>query len=220
MGKEGNKVMVNGLVNPVLPIRPGQVQRWKIVNASKGWYEAGATGLNACFPPWAHDGGPQALRARLSDPTQRARIRDEMSRPGAGWENLYDAAGGAEGILLVSFKTDALKPLTGLTLAEVARRRSADPRDVAMDLVRDDESRVGMIVFMDIWNDFMWPLIVINSPAKMTLPLMLNLFRGLYSTSWTTLMPAAVMVLAPVVIVYLVNQRFITRGFVMSGLKG
>ena len=111
-------------------------------------YEAGATGLNACFPPWAHDGGPDALRVRLGDPAQRARIRDEMARPGDGWENLYDAAGGAEGILLVSFKTEALKPLTGLTLAEIARRRSADPRDVAMDLVRDDQSRVGMIVFM------------------------------------------------------------------------
>jgi N-acyl-D-amino-acid deacylase len=71
-----------------------------------------------------------------------------MSRPGDGWENLYDAAGGAGGILLVSFKTDALKPLTGLTLAEISRRRSQDPREVAMDLVRDDQSRVGMIVFM------------------------------------------------------------------------
>lgn len=111
-------------------------------------YEAGATGLNACFPPWAHDGGPAALHARLTDDAQRARIRDEMSRPGAGWENLYDAAGGPEGILLVSFKNEALKPLTGLTLAEAARRRGRDPRDVAMDLVRDDASRVGMIVFM------------------------------------------------------------------------
>ncbi|HEY6959009.1 MAG TPA: amidohydrolase family protein [Candidatus Limnocylindria bacterium] len=111
-------------------------------------YEAGATGLNACFPPWAHDGGPEAMRARLGDPAQRARIRDEMTRPGDGWENLYDAAGGPEGILLVSFKSEALKPLTGLTLAEIARRRAADPRDVAMDLVRDDRSRVGMIVFM------------------------------------------------------------------------
>ncbi len=111
-------------------------------------YEAGATGLSACFPPWAHDGGPATLRARLADAAARTRIRDEMARPGHGWENLYDAAGGAEGILLVSFKSEALKPLTGRTLADVAAERRADPRDVAMDLVRDDESRVGMIVFM------------------------------------------------------------------------
>lgn len=111
-------------------------------------YEAGATGLNACFPPWAHDGGPSALRARLTDPAQRARIRDEMSRPGVGWENLYLAANGAEGILLVAFKSEHLKPLTGKRLSEIARERVADPRDVAMDLVAEDESRVGMIVFM------------------------------------------------------------------------
>ena len=111
-------------------------------------YEAGATGLSACFPPWAHDGGPDALRARLGDATQRDRIREEMVRPGEGWENLYDAAGGASGILLVSFKSERLKPLTGRTLEDIARERSADPRDVAMDLVREDESRVGMIVFM------------------------------------------------------------------------
>ncbi|HET7699934.1 MAG TPA: D-aminoacylase [Candidatus Limnocylindria bacterium] len=111
-------------------------------------YEAGATGLSACFPPWAHDGGPAALRARLADPAQRGRIRDEMTRPGEGWENLYDAAGGPAGILLVSFKSERLKPLTGRTLEDIARERGEDPRDVAMDLVRDDESRVGMIVFM------------------------------------------------------------------------
>jgi N-acyl-D-amino-acid deacylase len=111
-------------------------------------YEAGATGLSACFPPWAHDGGPEALRARLRDQTQRARIREEMSRPGHGWENLYDAAGGPGGILLVAFKSERLKPLTGKRLAEIARERGGDPRDVAMDLVAEDESRVGMIVFM------------------------------------------------------------------------
>jgi N-acyl-D-amino-acid deacylase len=111
-------------------------------------YEAGATGLNACFPPWAHDGGPAALRARLRDTTQRARIREEMARPGVGWENLYLAANGADGILLVAFKSERLKPLTGKRLSEVARDRGGDPRDVAMDLVAEDESRVGMIVFM------------------------------------------------------------------------
>ncbi len=111
-------------------------------------YEAGATGLSACLPPWAHDGGPNKLRARLADPATRDRIRDEMSRAGDGWENLYHDAGGPEGILLVSFKSDALKPLTGKTLAQVARERGGDARDVAMDLVRDDQSRVGMIAFV------------------------------------------------------------------------
>ena len=111
-------------------------------------YEAGATGLSACFPPWAHDGGPAALRARLRDAATRARIREEMARPGDGWENLYLAAAGADGILLVAFKSEDLKPFTGKRLSEIARMRGGDPRDVAMDLVAQDESRVGMIVFM------------------------------------------------------------------------
>ena len=111
-------------------------------------YEAGATGLSACLPPWAHDGGPEALRTRLGDPGHRARIREEMSRAGDGWENLYHDAGGPDGILLVSFKSETLKPLTGKTLAQIARERGGDPCDVAMDLVREDRSRVGMIAFV------------------------------------------------------------------------
>ncbi len=111
-------------------------------------YEAGATGLSSCFPPWAHEGGLRATLARLRDTGQRARIRDEMSRPGADWENLFQAAGTPDGIVLVAFKNERLKPLTGRTLGEIASERSADPRDVAMDLVLEDESRVGMVIFM------------------------------------------------------------------------
>jgi N-acyl-D-amino-acid deacylase len=111
-------------------------------------YEAGATGLSSCFPPWAHEGGLRATLARLRDAEQRNRIRHEMARPGKDWENLYEAAGTPEGIVLVAFKNERLKPLTGRTLAQVAAERSADPRDVAMDLVLEDESRVGMVIFM------------------------------------------------------------------------
>jgi N-acyl-D-amino-acid deacylase len=111
-------------------------------------YEAGATGLSSCFPPWAHEGGLRATLARLRDAEQRSRIRDEMARPGKDWENLYEAAGTPDGIVLVAFKNERLKPLTGRTLAQVAAERAADPRDVAMDLVLEDESRVGMVIFM------------------------------------------------------------------------
>jgi N-acyl-D-amino-acid deacylase len=111
-------------------------------------YEAGATGLSSCFPPWAHEGGLRATLARLRDAEQRNRIRDEMARPGTDWENLYEAAGTPDGIVLVSFRNERLKPLTGRTLAEVAAERRADPREVAMDLVLEDESRVGMVIFM------------------------------------------------------------------------
>jgi N-acyl-D-amino-acid deacylase len=137
-------------------------------------YEAGATGLAAAFPPWAHDGGPKSLRSRLSDPGDRERIREAMSRPGDDWESLYHDAGGADGILLVSFKQEALKPLTGKTLAQVARERGGDPRDVAMDLVREDESRVGMIVFIgarkNLLREAALPWMSFGSDAGSTAP--------------------------------------------------
>ena len=111
-------------------------------------YTAGSTGLNACMPPWVQEGGFRAWLARLRDPGARERVAREMRVPGRDWENLYVAAGGAEGILLVSFKNDALKPLTGKTLAEVATTRGKSPEETAMDLVVEDESRVGACYFI------------------------------------------------------------------------
>jgi N-acyl-D-amino-acid deacylase len=111
-------------------------------------YTAGATGLNATMPPWVQEGGFHAWLARLRDPSIRERVAREMRAPGTEWENLYLAAGGPEGVLLVSFKNDALKPLTGKTLAEVARMRGRSPEETAMDLVVQDESRVGACYFI------------------------------------------------------------------------
>ena len=111
-------------------------------------YIAGATGLNACMPPWVQEGGFRAWLERLRDPSLRTRVAREMRAPGKNWENLYDAAGGAAGVLLVSFKNEALKPLTGKTLAEVAQVRGRSPEETAMDLVVEDESRVGACYFI------------------------------------------------------------------------
>jgi N-acyl-D-amino-acid deacylase len=111
-------------------------------------YTAGATGLNASMPPWVQEGGFRAWLTRLRDPGTRERLVREMRAPGKDWENLYLAAGGADGVLLVSFKSDALKPLTGKTLAKVARARGRSPEETAMDLVVEDESRVGACYFI------------------------------------------------------------------------
>ncbi|MGH7544772.1 MAG: N-acyl-D-amino-acid deacylase family protein, partial [Gemmatimonadota bacterium] len=111
-------------------------------------YTAGATGLNAAMPPWVQEGGHEAWVARLRDPAIRARVRREMSAPTTAWENLYLAAGSAENVLLVGFKTDSLKPLTGKTLAEVAAMRGTSPAETAMDLVVRDDSRVEAVYFI------------------------------------------------------------------------
>jgi N-acyl-D-amino-acid deacylase len=111
-------------------------------------YTAGATGLDAAMPPWAQEGRPEEWYARLRDPELRARIAREMVTPTDEWENLFLAAGGAENVILVGFKQDSLKYLTGRTLAEVSEMRGTSPEVTAMDLVALDESRVGTVYFI------------------------------------------------------------------------
>ncbi len=111
-------------------------------------YTAGATGLDAAMPPWVQEGGPEAWFERLQDPAIRARVAREMRTPTDEWENLLLAAGGAENVLLVGFKQDSLKYLTGKTLAQVAAMRGTSPEETAMDLVVQDQSRVGSVYFI------------------------------------------------------------------------
>ena len=118
------------------------------ITADMYTYTAGATGLDAAMPPWVQEGGLEAWRRRLQDPAIRARVAREMRTPTNAWENLYLAAGSPENVLLVGFKQDSLKPLTGKTLAEVARMRGTSPEETAMDLVVRDDSRVGTVYFL------------------------------------------------------------------------
>lgn len=110
-------------------------------------YTAGATGLNATMPPWVQEGGYEAWVARLRDPAIRARVAREMTTPTTEWENFFIGAG-PEGILLSGFRSEALRPLTGRTLAEVARMRGVAPEQAAIDLVIEDGSRVEAIYFL------------------------------------------------------------------------
>src|SRR5437667_3890277 len=118
------------------------------IRANMYTYTAGGTGLDACFPPWTEDGGYPALFKRLRDPATREKIKAEVKIESDKWENLYLSAGSPERILLVAFKSEKLKPLTGKSLAEVAKIRGKDPIDTAMDLVAEDESRIGAVYFM------------------------------------------------------------------------
>jgi N-acyl-D-amino-acid deacylase len=118
------------------------------ITADMYTYTAAGTGLDACLPPWSEDGGYPALFKRLRDPATREKIKAEVQKPTNSWENLYLDAGGPEHILLVAFKSEKLKPLTGKTLAEVAKMRGKDPIDTIMDLIAEDESRIGTIYFI------------------------------------------------------------------------
>jgi N-acyl-D-amino-acid deacylase len=118
------------------------------VSANMYTYTAGATGLDACMPPAVQEGGVDAWIARLQDPQVRARLIQEMRAPGKDWENICYAAGDASNILLAGFRTEKLKPLTGKTLAEVAKLRGKSPEETAIDLVVEDHSRVDTAFFL------------------------------------------------------------------------
>ena len=118
------------------------------ITADMYTYTAGATGLDAAMPPWVLDGGYDAAYRRLSDPETRKKIADAIRTPSSDWENLYLAAGSPDRVLLVEFKSEALKPFTGKTLAEVAKARGEDAIETIMNLVLEDRSRVGTVYFM------------------------------------------------------------------------
>jgi multiple sugar transport system permease protein len=79
---------------------------------------------------------------------------------------------------------------------------------------------LGIFAFMFHWNEFLLPLIYLNSQARFTLPLMLASFQNGYTTEWALLMAAATTALVPVIIIYLFGQRYFVRGIALTGLKG
>jgi len=118
------------------------------ITADMYLYTAGATGLDAAMPPWVQEGGYDAWAQRLQDPAIRARVIDEMRTPTDEWESLYEAAGSADRVILVGFRTDELKRLTGMTLAEVAEMRGTSPEETAIDLVVENGADVGTVYFL------------------------------------------------------------------------
>ena len=144
------------------------------VSADMYTYTAGMTGLDAAMPTWVQAGGYEAWRKRLQDPATRQRVLAEMRTPSDTWENLMMLTGGADRVLLVGFKNDALKPLTGKTLAEVAKMRGVSPEDAAIDLVIEDGSRVGTIYFLmsedNLRKQIAQPYVSFGSDAESSAP--------------------------------------------------
>jgi multiple sugar transport system permease protein len=93
-------------------------------------------------------------------------------------------------------------------------------RHVVMPLSKPALATLGTVTFIASWNSFMWPLIVTNSMEKKTLPVGLASFQGLYTTEWTLLMAASVIVMVPTLLVFIFNQRFFVEGIKLTGTKG
>jgi N-acyl-D-amino-acid deacylase len=119
------------------------------VTANMHAYHAGCTGLTACLPPWAQEGGADAMLRRLTDPAVRRKIAADIRGEPKGWENPYRLLGSPDRLMPVHFQSESLKPLEGMTLAQIASQRGKDPIDTLMDLIAEDRSRVETVYFTD-----------------------------------------------------------------------
>ena len=135
---------MDSVIKMVTDARVGGLQ----VTADMYTYLAGATGLTSSFPPTLQDGGFGKLWERLHDPAIRKQMAAAMNTNANNWENYYYGCGGAEHVLLLSFKQDSLKKYTGKTLAEVAKIHGKSAEETAMDLIIADSTRVGVAYFL------------------------------------------------------------------------
>jgi len=144
------------------------------ITADMYTYTAGATGLDAAMPPWVQEGGHDAWLQRLKDPAVRARVIGEIRQHSDEWENLYLAADGPENVILIGFKNDDLKHLTGKTVAEVAEMRGTSPEDTMIDLVIEDDSRVSTAYFImseeNVKKKIAQPWVAFGSDAESLAP--------------------------------------------------
>jgi N-acyl-D-amino-acid deacylase len=104
-------------------------------------YIASSTGLDVIMPAWVQEGGLNIWIKRLEDPVIRKKIAPEIHN------TILQKTGSAEKVLLIGFNNDTLKHLTGKTLAEIAKIKKKSPEETAMDLVIQDNSRIGVVYF-------------------------------------------------------------------------
>jgi N-acyl-D-aspartate/D-glutamate deacylase len=132
-------------------------------------YTAGGTGLEATIPSWAFEGGNDSLRARLSSPETRARLKREQQTGSPGWWNIVEAAGGWDGIVLANARNPENAKYVGKPLSAIAREMQKEPADAAMDLVLQGTGRVTAIYHMmserDIETALKFPWVSIGSDA-------------------------------------------------------
>ena len=92
--------------------------------------------------------------------------------------------------------------------------------NIAIPLSTAALATLTTLTFMGSWKDFMWPLTVINNDSLKTLPVGLASFQGMYTTEWTLLMAGSLIMLIPIILVFIFNQRYIVEGIKLQGIKG
>jgi ABC-type glycerol-3-phosphate transport system permease component len=143
-----------------------------------------------------------------------------------GWVDTY------QGILAPNFASafgvfmlrQGIKSIP-VDLIEAARMDGAGEVRIVLTmiapLVKTTLATVGMILFLECWNDFLWPVIVINSPDLRTIPVGIALFKDPYGNiNYGPLMAATVISTGPMLIAYAISQKYMIRGIALTGLKG
>jgi multiple sugar transport system permease protein len=91
---------------------------------------------------------------------------------------------------------------------------------IILPLARPALATLVILTFLGSWNNFLWPLVVIDTPSLTTVPLSIVAFQGQFTTQWNLLMACATMALAPVLVVYLLAQRYFVEGIALTGQGG
>ncbi|MCE5209089.1 MAG: D-aminoacylase [Chloroflexi bacterium] len=160
------------------------------ITADMYTYPASATGLGATMPDWIQDGGFAAWIQRLKDPETRTRLYREMTTETDEWESSLMGAGGAQGVLLRSFKSERLKPLIGKTLAEVSAMRGTEPAYTIMDLIVEDNFNVGGVYFTmtedNLVKQLKQPWVCIGSDSESQAPEGVFLKSGVHPRAYGT----------------------------------
>lgn len=92
--------------------------------------------------------------------------------------------------------------------------------EVALPLVTPALSALAIFTFLGSWTAFLWPLIVTNSASNYTVPVGLASFSGEFSTEWNMIMTGAAVATIPTLVVFILLQKYIIRGVILSGVKG
>jgi len=91
---------------------------------------------------------------------------------------------------------------------------------VVLPLSKPALATLSILTFMGAWRSFLWPMIVASSDQMQTLPVMLQAFMGVTGTQWELMMAGTLIVMAPMILVFLIGQRFFIRGIRLGALKG
>ncbi|HKW03624.1 MAG TPA: D-aminoacylase [Vicinamibacterales bacterium] len=140
------------------------------ITANQYPYTRAANGLDACLPLWVREGGVDKMIARLKDPAEREKARNDMADPNTtAWENQWYGSGGGDGVMLAEAIAPELRKYEGKTISEIGRLLNKDPRDVVMDFVIADRAQSGVIISImteeDVRTALADPLVSVGTDA-------------------------------------------------------